>query len=88
MCVQENAIPLLLPLKVSPRQAFQSLFAVAFGWVGMAFPVFLSISGSSFTLYGPKVPDYNPLPLVWRWRQQHILLLLVAAAQCTAVSPA
>ena len=94
---QENAIPLLLPLKVrvppgahggagcgvatepavcvhaspvvqvSPRQAFQSLFAVAFGWVGLAFPAFMAIAGTDFTLYGPKVPVRLPAPGAASW---------------------
>jgi hypothetical protein len=43
-------------LRVSPRQAFQSFFAVALGWVALAFPVFLAVASDSWTAPdGPQV---------------------------------
>jgi hypothetical protein len=64
----ENAIALYMPVNVSPRQAFQSLFAVALGWVGLAFPVFLSvISTSWFNPVLPAIPNFNPLVLTPDW---------------------
>ena len=64
----ENAIALYMPVNVSPRQAFQSLFAVALGWVGLAFPVFLSVVSTSWTNpLLPKIPTFNPLVLTPDW---------------------
>lgn len=64
----DNAIALYMPINVSPRQAFQSLFAVALGWVGLAFPVFLSVASNSWVNpVLPKLPNYNPLALTATW---------------------
>ena len=64
----ENAIALYMPINVSPRQAFQSLFAVSLGWVGLAFPVFLSVASNSWVNpVLPKLANYNPVALTATW---------------------
>lgn len=64
----KNAIALYMPINVSPRQAFQSLFAVSLGWVGLAFPVFMFVSSNSWVNPAlPKIPNFNPLVLTASW---------------------
>jgi hypothetical protein len=65
---RENAIAIYLPRAVSPRMAFQSLFAVAVGWVFLAFPVFESVRLESWTCGDSAyIPGFNPLPLTPNW---------------------
>jgi hypothetical protein len=65
---RESAVAIYLPFKVAPRQAFLSLFAVALGWVGLAFPVFLAVRNDSYVCKTEsKLPGFNPLPLTPTW---------------------
>ncbi len=64
----ENAIALYMPINVSPRQAFQSLFAVAFGNVALAFPIFIGLAGDTWTYTTlPQIQGSNPVPLTPTW---------------------
>ena len=64
----ENAIALYMPINVSPRQAFQTLFAVAFGNVALAFPIFIGVAGDTWTYTTlPQIQGSNPLPLTPTW---------------------
>jgi len=68
----ENAIALYMPINVSPRQAFQSLFAVAFGNVALAFPIFLGLASDTYTYTAmPQVQGSNPFPLAPTWCANH-----------------